>query len=216
MTGNHVFDATVYGMLAGVVGTGLGGVIAYFLPRIRGNFFSAILGFAAGIMLAVTFLELLIESLAGAGLLPTVMGLVLGMGVFFLLDWLLPHHHPVKPEREDSKEDEYLRKGLLLAVGIALHNFPEGMAIGAGYAVSTNMGLILAWSWPSTTSPKVWQWRCPCRRPGGGVPGCGRPFIRRAHGYRGFLWGIHWRHLFLLAGHIPKLCRRGHALHRLR
>ena len=128
MTGNHVFAATMYGMLAGVVGTGLGGVIAYFLPRIRGNFFSAILGFAAGIMLAVTFLELLIESLAGAGLLPTVMGLVLGMGVFFLLDWLLPHHHPVKPEREDSKEDEIPAEG------------PP------------------SWPWgsPSTTSPKGW------------------------------------------------------------
>ncbi|HHY36428.1 MAG TPA: ZIP family metal transporter [Firmicutes bacterium] len=144
MTGNHVFAATMYGMLAGVVGTGLGGVIAYFLPRIRGNLFSGVLGFAAGIMLAVTFLELLEESLVEAGLLPTVIGLLLGLGIFFLLDWFLPHHHPVKPEKEDDKENQYLRKGLLLAVGIALHNFPEGMAIGAGYAVSTNMGLVLA------------------------------------------------------------------------
>lgn len=143
MTGNHVFDATVYGMLAGVVGTGLGGVIAYFLPRLRANFFCGILGFAAGVMLAVTFLELVVESLAEAGHLPTIIGLLLGMGVFFLLDWFLPHSHPVTPEKE-GREELYLRKGFLLAVGIALHNLPEGMAIGAGYALSTDTGAVLA------------------------------------------------------------------------
>ncbi|HZK19022.1 MAG TPA: ZIP family metal transporter [Clostridia bacterium] len=139
-----VITVTLYGLTAGVLGTGLGGLIAYILPKPKPAAYSAALGLAAGIMLSIVFLELLVESMALTNMGATLIGLTLGVFGFAVLDSNIPHHHPVQPEHYRKENDEYLRKGILLAIGIALHNIPEGLAIGAGYAVSEQMGIVLA------------------------------------------------------------------------
>lgn len=139
-----VLTVTGYGLAAGILGTGLGGAIAYFLPKPKPAAYSTALGLAAGIMLSIIFLELTVESLAITNLSITTLGLVLGLFSFLLLDSRIPHHHPVLAENHRDKSDECFRKGTLLAIGIALHNIPEGLAIGAGYAASEHMGFVLA------------------------------------------------------------------------
>jgi len=130
------------GMLAGVVGTGLGGMVSLFFRTPTPRFTGTILAFAAGIMLSIVFLELVEESIVYSGHWAAIIGIALGMFVFYILDHFLPHHHAVTPE--ETPYGAYLKKGTLLAIGIGLHNFPEGLAIGTGFVGSPELGLSLA------------------------------------------------------------------------
>ncbi len=129
-------------MFAGVLGTGAGGLLSVIVKKPTPRFTGTILAFAAGVMLSIIFLELIEEAIEFSGYAAAVVGLALGMAVFYLLDHFLPHHHPVSAE--DTPFGGYLKKGTLLALGIALHNFPEGLAIGTGYVGSPELGLSLA------------------------------------------------------------------------
>jgi len=134
----NLFFITLYSALAGVMGTGSGGLLAYYWPRPGRRNFSMILGFAAGIMLVIVFMELIPEALKQVNSFLLILGLLLGIGMFLLLDVMLPHYHPATGE--DGRQYRYLNKGYLIASGIALHNLPEGLAIGAGFAASPSLG----------------------------------------------------------------------------
>jgi len=126
------FEVTLLGLLAGVIGTGAGGLLSIFVKKPTPRFTGTILAFAAGVMLSIIFIEL-IDAIAG---------LSLGMVVFYLLDHYLPHKHTVS--EEETVFSGYLKKGTLLALGIGLHNLPEGLAIGTGFVGSQELGLSLA------------------------------------------------------------------------
>lgn len=129
------------GLAVGIVGTGAGGFIAILLKRPGHKVLSWMLAFSAGLMLSVVFMDLAAEAFHKA---PFIWGAVgIAAGVLFLagLDLVLPHLHT---GGETSENARYLRTGLLLGLGIAMHNLPEGLAIGAGYAHSTSFGFGIA------------------------------------------------------------------------
>ncbi len=130
------------GMLAGVAGTGAGGLMSLIVKKPSPRFTGTIMAFAAGVMLSIIFLELIEEAIEFSGYSATIIGITLGLLAFYILDHFLPHHHPVSPE--DNPFGKYMKKGTLLALGIALHNFPEGLAIGSGFVGSTELGTSLA------------------------------------------------------------------------
>lgn len=134
-------NITVMGLLAGVAGTGLGGVVSLLFSRPGPRFMGGVLAFSAGVMLAVVFLGLIPESVEASGTAAALAGLALGLVAFLALDNYVPHRHFLSGT--DGPEAVYLKKGVLLALGIALHNFPEGLAIGAGYAGSAELGFSL-------------------------------------------------------------------------
>jgi len=133
------YEVTLIGVAAGVLGAGLGGLLAFLFGKPSNQVLGFMLGLSGGIMLAIVFLELLEEALE-VGFFQAATGLVAGILVFIWLDSRFPHHHFVTDEARGS----YLKKGGLIAIGIALHNFPEGVAIGAGFALSEAMGITLA------------------------------------------------------------------------
>ncbi len=135
-------EVTILGLLSGVVGTGAGGLLSIFVKKPTLRFTGTILAFAAGVMLSIIFIELIDESMFYSGHWATIAGLALGMIIFYLLDHYLPHHHTITAE--ETPFSSYLKKGTLLALGIGLHNFPEGLAIGTGFVGSQELGLSLA------------------------------------------------------------------------
>lgn len=138
---SYVIRITVIGLLAGGVGTGSGGLVTFFTKNPSSRFLSVILGFAAGIMLEVSFLELIPEAVAQGGFYSGSAGLIGGIITLLLLDNILPHHHHYSKE---TRRGRFRKIGFLLGIGIALHNIPEGLAIGAGYVSSESLGLGLA------------------------------------------------------------------------
>ena len=147
--------------LAGVVGTGLGGLIGAMLQKNSNRTVSLLLSFAGGVMLSVVCCDLVIEAVeTQVGVLFVIFSVALGVAITFLLNHLIdtktnpevPHidsAHPATADdldeliHSDHLEQHYARKdgkfslfvaGIVMACAIALHNVPEGMTIGASYA----------------------------------------------------------------------------------
>jgi ZIP family zinc transporter len=143
--------ALVSSVLAGLA-TGAGALLVVLFGRPSLKFFSAMLGFAAGIMLAISAFDLLPEAHALGGPVGSAVGLILGAGLMAGLDVIIPHIHKGSQNGRLQQESmvegldchDLLKCGLFLVVGIALHNLPEGLAIGAGNASSANLGTIIA------------------------------------------------------------------------
>jgi len=98
--------------------------------------------FAAGVMLAISFLELIPESLHLSSPLLCVGGLVFGSFVMFGMDRLIPHIHPTLCRQEQGCNLE--RTSTYLIMGIFLHNLPEGMAIAIGSVTDIKVSFSIA------------------------------------------------------------------------
>ena len=147
--------------LAGVVGTGLGGLIGAMLQKDSNRMVSLLLSFAGGVMLSVVCFDLVVEAVdTGAGLWLVVLSVALGVAITYLLNYLIdrktnpevPHIDASHPKTADDLDElihsDHLNQhfvkhdgklslfiaGIVMACAIALHNVPEGMTIGASYA----------------------------------------------------------------------------------
>ncbi|MEL4012883.1 zinc transporter ZupT [Dryocola clanedunensis] len=104
------------------------------------------LGFAAGIMLLISLMEMLPAALHTTGMSP-VLGygmFVLGLVGYFALDRTLPHAHPQDLMDSTIKAPNLRRTALLLTLGISLHNFPEGIATFVTASANLELGLGIA------------------------------------------------------------------------
>ncbi len=118
-------------LLAGVLGTALGGALAGAWPGIGKRAMARLLHFTSGLMLAIVCFELVPEAV-DTNMPAAVCGLFVGMAAMLLSDAMLAG------DRQSAR-----RTGLLVGLGIALHNFPEGLAVGAGYAGAPRLGMAL-------------------------------------------------------------------------
>ena len=145
-----LLEVILYSTLAGLA-TGVGALLVILFGKPRDKVLSGMLGFAAGIMLAISALELLPEALELGGLTSTVVGFALGAGLMTLLDVYLPHIHMGLGRRETEFENgrglkgnaDLLKLGWFIAIGIGLHNLPEGLAIGAGFFSNPGLGMAI-------------------------------------------------------------------------
>lgn len=132
--------------------TTLGAAIVFFVKKDTGpNFNRIFLGFAAGVMIAAAIWGLLLPAMDNAeqnskiaAWIPATVGFSLGAGFLLLVDHILPHLHinDDKPEGMKSKLD----RTTMLVFAIALHNAPEGLAVGLafGYGLQANDPVLLA------------------------------------------------------------------------
>lgn len=143
-------------MFAGL-STGIGSALAFYTKRTSKNFLSVALGFSAGVMLYVSFVEIfpkarvLLEAYYGPtkGYWITTIAFFGGIAVIALIDMLIPdanNPHEIK-DVGDEKENEdkaLLRMGLFSALAIAIHNFPEGFATFASAIQDPAVGISIA------------------------------------------------------------------------
>jgi len=116
--------------------TALGAGLVFFTKEVKRYVLDAMLGFAAGVMIAASYFSLLApavefaEAGGGSPWIPAVVGF-LGGGIFLRgLDRVLPHLHPRSPMREAEGIKTSWQRSVLLVSAITLHNIPEGLAIG--------------------------------------------------------------------------------------
>ncbi|SHF21160.1 ZIP family metal transporter [Alkalibacter saccharofermentans] len=144
-------ESLLYSFFAGS-STALGAIILMLFGKPGRKTMAALLGFAGGIMIAVSLFELMPEAYElGESLFVVVAGFILGCGMMYLLDVFLPHAHMstsdeliVENASHIHEERKILRTGYLIFFGIALHNVPEGLAIGAGLEASPELGMSIA------------------------------------------------------------------------
>lgn len=136
---NHLINITLMGFLSGILGTGIGGLSAFFVKNVRNRSLSFILEFSAGLMTAVVCFELLPEAFRLGGNLMTLLGTGIGICTLILLEDYIKKVESAK----NIKSSGLLRAGTLMACGIALHNLPEGFAVGSGFEASLSLGITI-------------------------------------------------------------------------
>ena len=123
--------------------TALGASVVFFFKTINRKVLDAMLGFAAGVMIAASFWSLLAPAIEMAeetnrslSWVPAVTGFLLG-GLFLrLIDWVLPHLHPGMELDEAEGIPTSWRRSVLLVLAITLHNIPEGLAVGVAFGTA--------------------------------------------------------------------------------
>jgi len=141
---NYLVTITVIGLLSGVLGTATGGLFVVLFKKIEQYRLSLLLGFSAGVMVSITFMELIPESIEEGSLITALLGLVIGISLIGILDIKLTHQHFSFNTNGSKEKAEQLKTGILLSIGIAMHNLPEGVAIGTAFLVNFEVGLALA------------------------------------------------------------------------
>jgi ZIP family zinc transporter len=134
-------DPLIWIVIMAVSGPVIGSIIG-ILKMPTFGYICNMLCFAAGVMLAISFLELIPESLAIASSGISVLGVVLGALVMYALDKIIPHIHPRLCAQEQGCNLE--RTSVYLILGMFLHNFPEGMAIAIGSVTETKVSITIA------------------------------------------------------------------------
>lgn len=140
-----------YAFYAGMVAaasTAIGAFMAVFANRISDRMLDSLMGFGAGVMLAASIFSLILPSMemmqgqTSSSFLASsqvALAVLLGAAMMLLIEKLVPHKHFIKGN--DSVSSTRLRQSWLFVLAIALHNFPEGLAIGAAYAAGEGHGL---------------------------------------------------------------------------
>lgn len=100
------------------------------------------IGFSAGIMLLISFLELLPEAVGEAGTGMALTSFALGMLIVAVLHWVIPHTHLV--EERGAFRRALLKTAYLVAFGLILHDVPEGFAMANSYIASPSLGVLVA------------------------------------------------------------------------
>ena len=115
------------------------GLALYFKKNDKGIAIG--IGFSAGIMLAISFFELLPEASKASGFMPTLTALILGILLVFSLHFIIPHIHYKK---EKGHLPWQVKSAYLVALGLILHDFPEGFAMANSYIYAPVLGILVA------------------------------------------------------------------------
>ena len=126
-----ILKITLIGLLAGVIGTGMGGIISSLFKKNVDRYLDFFMGLSGGIMLAVVVFDLMKQAMNEMGVLYTVVFVFLG--VLFTMY--------IKTRLDVS---ENLKSGYLIFISIMLHNLPEGLAIGSSFMSTEALGITLA------------------------------------------------------------------------
>lgn len=137
--------ALLLSALAGL-STTLGSLLGIFVRKPGPRFMALTLGFSGGVMVLVSFVELLQSGIETIGFAAAHLAFFGGMVAMFLIDALIPHDYMAEHHRteEESRAGQLLKTGLFVALGIGIHNFPEGMASFAGALEDPSLGIAIA------------------------------------------------------------------------
>jgi ZIP family zinc transporter len=134
-------DPVVFIVIISVLGPIIGSIIGV-VKKPSFMYMCNMLCFAGGVMLGISFLELIPESIHISSVGICVAGIIMGALVMYGVDRIIPHIHPELCAQEQGCNLQ--RTSIYLIFGIFLHNFPEGMAIAIGAVTETKVSLIIA------------------------------------------------------------------------
>ena len=152
---NGTLTALLLTLIAGAA-TGIGGAMVLFKKKISSNFLAGALGLSAGVMIFISLAELFPEAqaeIAAIGSIKygevfTLLAFFGGMGIIMLIDFLVPEYENPHEASElslgGSNEKTLHRLGIMSALAIAIHNFPEGIATFTAGLNDPTLGLAIA------------------------------------------------------------------------
>ena len=151
-------NVIIMSLIAGVAGMGFGGLLTALFGSKSDKMIGIFLSFSGGVMISISFVELIPEAIELANLLIMTIGLFIGAALVFGLHYFMDYltHSGGKSKLHGTfaeffhsgdvitKKSSMLRSGLVMLFAIALHNVPEGLAMGAAGHYDARLGLSLA------------------------------------------------------------------------
>jgi len=145
-------------VIAGVVGMGIGGLLTALFGSKSDKMIGIFLSFSGGVMVSISFAELIPEAIELSNTWIMVAGLFLGAALVFVLHTIMDNvsHSGSNSKLHEtfaeffhsrdmiSEKSSMLRSGLMMLFAIGLHNVPEGIAMGAAGNYDARLGLTLA------------------------------------------------------------------------
>ncbi len=165
----NVLLALLLSLIAGL-STSIGSFTAFFMKKPNPKFISYIMGFSAGVMILISFVELLQTSINTLGFVMAIVFFFIGMIIMFLIDILISHEYEFedsievlinnngqcKPHlhyghrhrrrnhnRGEKKDVNLVKTSIFIFFGVFIHNFPEGMATFIGTLTEVKLGVVL-------------------------------------------------------------------------
>jgi len=162
--------ALLLSLIAGL-STSIGSFIAIFMKRPDPKVLSFIMGFSAGVMILISFVELLQDSIKAIGFLMGILMFFIGMIIMFIIDVVVSHEyefedsieilinnsgeckphlhyghrHRSRPlHRGEKSNNNLVKTSIFIFFGVFIHNFPEGMATFIGALTDVHLGILLA------------------------------------------------------------------------
>jgi len=130
---NKIFFIAVFSAVVSLIGTLLGAAIGVAIRKPSKRLLGGILGAASGIMVSIIFLELIPESIEKTNFLATLISVLLGIIIIAITDYL--------SKGKKWAVDSHKKVAFFMALGIMLHNIPEGIIMGFGFVKEANLGI---------------------------------------------------------------------------
>ena len=129
--------------LAGIF-TLAGSLLTFFLGDFKRSYLRFALGLSGGVMIYVSFVELLPLAIKNIGFAKANLAFFGGIILFMIIDFLIPHEYIEERIKTDTHDKKLMAAGIFTTVGIAIHNFPEGVAVFMSALTDIKLGIALA------------------------------------------------------------------------
>ena len=140
---SDILKTTFIGLFFGAFGTTLGGILGVKIGNPSNKFLSFVLALASGLMTSIVCFDLVPEALE----LSTFSNVVIGMGIGIIMMGIcdiIVQKSFNNSNHLGKNSNSLLKTGVIVSIGLAIHNFPEGLAIGSGFGASITLGYSLA------------------------------------------------------------------------
>lgn len=139
----EILKTTLIGLFFGTFGTTLGGILGVKLKNPSNKLLSFILALASGLMTSIICFDLIPEALELSNFTNLLIGIGIGIICMIICDIKVQRIFNYNSNLK-KKSNSLLKTGIIISVGLAIHNFPEGLAIGSGFEASVTLGYSLA------------------------------------------------------------------------
>ncbi|MCX8189881.1 MAG: zinc transporter ZupT [Candidatus Diapherotrites archaeon] len=127
------------------ISTAVGGLLIFLIRDFKKYYLGFSLAFATGVMLMVSFVEILPAGIEVLGYGTALTLFFVGSCIAFFTDFFVPHSYLLEDENKGKVSEKRLfRIGVLVALGVSIHNLPEGFAIFAASLSSIKLGIVIA------------------------------------------------------------------------
>ena len=135
-------------LLTSVAGlsTAIGGLLPFFVKDLKKTGLPFFLGLSAGVMIYVSFIEMLRAAIVNIGFTMANAAFFGGILSIMFIDFLIPQEYIEERIKLDSQDKKLMAAGIFTAIGIAIHNFPEGLAVFISCMDNTKLGISVAFA----------------------------------------------------------------------
>lgn len=208
---DYLIRTTLAGLFFGTFGTTIGGIIGVTFKNTTNKFLSFVLQFAAGLMTAIICFDLIPEAIELSGLANTLIGILIGVIIMIFCDNIVKS----KSRGRMRSRNSLLQTGIIVGIGLSLHNFPEGLAIGSGFGASMKLGYSLAIAILLHDIPEGISMAVPMKN--GGMNSLKVIFLVILSGITTGVRSLFWKHsrksITNHNSNLPKFCSRSNAVH---